>query len=72
MIEYVGWVATAAFVASYLCKDPVMLRRVQAGAACLWIVYGAALGAAPVIVANVIVAATAGWSAWRRATPEPS
>lgn len=67
MIEYVGWFATAAFVASYLCKDPVMLRRVQAGAACIWIVYGVALGAAPVIVANVIVAATAGWSAWRRA-----
>ena len=32
----------------------------------LWIVYGVLLGAAPVIVANVIVASLALWSSWSR------
>lgn len=69
MPGWIGWVATAAFAASYLCSEPVRLRRVQAGAAVLWIVYGALIGATPVIVANLIVAGMAVWSASRSSVP---
>lgn len=59
MKEWIGWIATAAFAASYLCQDPVSLRRVQALAAGLWILYGLSVGAMPVIVANAVVATMA-------------
>jgi hypothetical protein len=61
-LELVGWAATALFAASYLCREPRTLRLVQGTAALLWIAYGIALHAAPVIVANVVVAALALWS----------
>lgn len=57
--EWIGWVATAAFASSYVFKDPATLRRIQAGAAVLWIAYGVHMGAMPVVVANLIVAAVA-------------
>lgn len=59
MTDALGWVATALFGVSYLTKQPSHLRLVQAAAASLWIVYGVLIGAAPVIVANVIVAGLA-------------
>ncbi|MFZ1086777.1 MAG: hypothetical protein WAN35_17580 [Terracidiphilus sp.] len=58
-LEWIGWVATAAFASSYLFKRPNALRRVQAAAATLWIIYGAIIHAYPVVVANVVVAAMA-------------
>ncbi len=61
-VAWIGWIATAVFAGSYWCKDPVLLRRVQAVAACMWMVYGAIIGAAPVLVANLLVAGVAGWS----------
>ena len=64
-VDWIGWIATAVFAGSYRCKDPMMLRRVQALAACLWAVYGAVIGATPVLVANLLVAAFAGWSSFR-------
>jgi len=67
-LDWIGWIATAIFAGSYLCKDPVKLRRVQALAACVWAVYGALLGAAPVLVANLLVAGFAGWSSLRPLT----
>lgn len=60
--DAVGWVATALFGASYFCKDPAALRRTQALAALVWIAYGVALKAPPVIVANLVVASLAVWS----------
>jgi len=65
VLDAIGWAATAVFAASYLCKEPAMLRRLQAAAALLWILYGVILKAPPVIVANVIVAALAAWSSLR-------
>lgn len=59
MFSWIGWVATAVFAASYLCKQPAALRRVQAAAALLWVVYGGLIHAAPVAVANLIVAGMA-------------
>ncbi len=67
-VDLIGWIATAIFAGSYLCKDPTRLRRVQALAACLWVVYGAVIGAAPVLVANLLVAGFAGWSSLRPLT----
>jgi hypothetical protein len=75
-VDIIGWIATAIFAGSYLCKDPKKLRWVQALAACLWIVYGAVIGAAPVLVANLLVAGFALWSSFRplasRKLPDPS
>ena len=53
--ESLGWLAMVAFSASYLCKNAVALRRAQAGAAGVWVLYGLASGAAPVVFANVVV-----------------
>lgn len=65
--EWIGWVATAAFASSYFCKEARTLRAVQGAAAMLWIGYGVFIRATPVVVANVIVAAAAGYSWWRPA-----
>ena len=62
--DLVGWTATALFSVSYFLREPRALRLTQAGAALLWLGYGVALRATPVIVANVIVASLALWSAW--------
>jgi uncharacterized protein with PQ loop repeat len=62
-LDWIGWVATAAFASSYLCKSPQSLRRVQAGAATLWVIYGLIIHAFPVVVANVVVAAMATFAA---------
>jgi hypothetical protein len=66
--DLVGWAATAVFAVSYFCREQRTLRLIQAAAALLWLAYGVALHAAPVIVANVIVAILALWSA-RRLSP---
>jgi Bacterial inner membrane protein len=70
MIESVGWVATAVFAVSYFCRRPDAMRRVQALAAALWIIYGVAIKAPPVIVANLVVAALAIISSFRRRDPQ--
>lgn len=62
MLSWIGWVATAVFASSYLCRSQVTLRRVQAGAAVLWVVYGVLIHALPVVVANAIVATVALYS----------
>jgi hypothetical protein len=66
MLDWVGWVATAMFACSYFLRRPESLRRLQAVAALMWIGYGLSIGAAPVIVANMIIAVTAVLSAWRQ------
>jgi len=70
--DAIGWVATGLFAASYFCKEPAALRRTQALAALVWIAYGVALRAAPVIVANVVVASLALWSSWSPARRAPA
>lgn len=69
MVDAIGWVASAVFASSYLCKEQRTLRLVQAVAALLWMTYGIALNALPVIVANAVVATMAVVSTfWRRPT----
>ena len=72
MADWIGWLATTIFASSYFCKHPVTLRRVQALAALVWMSYGFLIGAPPVIVANLVVASLAIFSAWRGRIPERS
>lgn len=64
-MQWIGWVATAMTVGSYFCRNQRTLRRVQAVAAVVWMSYGVAISARPIITANVIVATVAGWSTLR-------
>jgi hypothetical protein len=60
--ETLGWVATSVFVASYFFARPAALRAVLLGGAVLWIVFGVLISATPVIAANALVFAAAGWT----------
>lgn len=62
MVEYLGWLATAVFVGSYLCKGSDTLKRVQMIGALMWIIYGLLIRATPVVAANLLVLAAAGWA----------
>lgn len=66
--EWVGWVATGLFALSYLVARPLHLLLLQALAGGLWITYGLALGAMPVVIANAVVTSGALYKAqaiWR-------
>jgi hypothetical protein len=63
-VEILGWAATAVFVGSYFTR-PSLLTRVQMAGALLWMAYGALQHALPVVVANLLVFAAAGWTARR-------
>ena len=62
---WIGWIATAIFATSYFVPRLSTLSKIQAAAACLWIVYGLKIGAMPVIAANLIVAGAALYSSFR-------
>jgi hypothetical protein len=62
--DWIGWLATAVFMTSYLSKNPAMLRRIQALASCLWLSYGVMIHSVPMIVANALVAAVALYSSF--------
>ena len=61
-VAIIGWLATAVFASSYFFRQPLTLRRIQAAAALLWVMYGIAIDAVPVVVAKLIVAAAALYS----------
>jgi hypothetical protein len=67
VIDWLGWSATAVFVASYFCARPSVLRVVQMLGAAMWVTYGAVIGAWPIIVANILVFGAAAWTATRKA-----
>ncbi|MFZ0516458.1 MAG: hypothetical protein WA626_11995 [Acidobacteriaceae bacterium] len=67
-IALFGWVATGVQTVSYFVPKASTLKKIQAVAACLWIVYGVKMGASPVIVANLIVGAAALLTALRSRT----
>jgi hypothetical protein len=62
MVESLGWLATAVFVGSYLCKRADALKRVQMVGAFMWVVYGVLISATPVVAANLLVFSAAGWA----------
>ncbi len=55
MLPSIGWVATIVFTASYFARSAQTLRYLQILGASLWLVYGIAIDAPPVIVANILV-----------------
>jgi hypothetical protein len=65
MLEWLGWLATAVFTASYLCRNAASLRRVQMAGAVLWVTYGVLLQARPVVAANLLVLGAAAAASWR-------
>lgn len=65
MLPSIGWVATAVFTASYFARRAETLRYLQMAGATLWLVYGIAIDAPPVIVANVLVLGAATWTTMR-------
>ena len=67
MPDLLGWTATAVFTVSYFFKDAAKLRWIQAVAALLWLSYGIAIHALPVIIANIIVAVAAAYSSLKLA-----
>jgi inner membrane protein len=68
--DWIGWLATALFLASYFCKDQRNLRRIQGLAAVLWVAYGTILHAIPIVVANLLVAGVALYSSTRSGAPK--
>jgi hypothetical protein len=66
-LDALGWTATGIFSSSYFFKQPAALRKIQAGAALLWVTYGLAIGSAPVVVANLIVGVAAIYTSFRAA-----
>ena len=70
--DWIGWLATAVFLVSYFTKQPTSLRRVQGVAAVLWALYGVMIHSLPVIVANILVAAAATLSSFRKTSPSAS
>ena len=72
MADWIGWLATAIFVSSYFFRKPMTLRRIQGVGALTWLAYGVLIHALPVIVANVIVTATAIGSSFTRSGPRPA
>ena len=69
MIDAIGWLATGVFLTSYFAKQSTTLRRIQGGAACVWALYGVLIHAAPIIVANVIVAGVAIATSFKTSAP---
>ena len=65
MNTWLGWAATAVFACSYFVRNPSRMRLVQAAASIFWMLYGVVIHATPIIVANVIVASLAIFSALR-------
>jgi hypothetical protein len=66
VVEYLGWAATAVFVASYFCTRARALRRTQMLGALMWTAYGVFIHASPVVVANLLVFCAAAWTATRK------
>jgi hypothetical protein len=67
--DTLGWIATALFVGSYFFRRPAWLRAMQMSGALLWIVYGALIGALPVVVANGLVFGAAAFTLIRDSNP---
>jgi len=53
MSDAIGWMATALTASSYFTRRQALLRRTQACAAALWLVYGAFIHSMPVMTVTV-------------------
>jgi hypothetical protein len=64
-LNALGWTATASFASSYFFKKAAALRKIQAVAAVLWIIYGFEIHSAPVVVSNLMVGIAAVYTSLR-------
>lgn len=65
MIELLGYLATTLVAASFLLKDVIKLRLVNAiGAAC-FVVYGVIIGSYPVVLLNAFLVCVNGYYIWK-------
>lgn len=69
MVEMLGYIATALVAASFLLKDVVKLRLVNAiGGAC-FVVYGLLIGSVPVALLNTFIVCINGYYIWQAVKP---
>jgi hypothetical protein len=64
-LDTLGWTATAFFASSYFFRKAALLRKIQAAAAVLWIIYGFEIHSAPVVVSNLMVGIAAIYTSLR-------
>jgi hypothetical protein len=65
MTDFLGWIATGVFVSSYFFKEERHLKLAQILGSCLWIAYGVAMEAPPIVVANILVFSAAAFTVRR-------
>lgn len=65
MVEILGYIATAFVVCSFLLKDVIKLRIVNAIGCLVFIVYGALTGAMPVVLLNGFLVCINGYYIWQ-------
>ena len=63
--ELCGWISTGMFACSYLLRSARALLLLQLAPACLGLVYGLTVGAMPLVVANGVIVASAGYKVAR-------
>lgn len=52
MIEIIGWIGTAAVLASFLMKDMLTLRLMNVAACLIWVSYGMLKQDMPIVITN--------------------
>lgn len=52
-MEYIGYLATALVILSFMMKDVSRLRIVNAAGCILWVIYGASIQSMPIIITNM-------------------
>jgi len=55
MIEYVGWFATLLTLSSFVVKEILPLRILNACGAFVWVVYGLYINNNPTVITNVSI-----------------
>ena len=55
IIDILGFIATAAVLSSFLFKDMVKLRVINAVGATLWLIYGILKSDVPLIIVNLSI-----------------
>lgn len=64
-VELLGYAATALVAGSFLLKDLLKLRAVNAAGAVGFIIYGTLIGSMPVVLLNLFVGGVNGYYIWR-------
>lgn len=64
-VEILGYISTALVAGSFLMKDVLKLRIVNATGALGFIIYGVLIHSVPVLLLNIFVAAVNGYYIWQ-------